>query len=114
MTLSLNVPALFEYLSSHPWLKFNVKMQDAPPTLWIMLGECASKCEHLAGVPLSPSTADKLHQVYLIKGAVATTAIEGNTLSEKEILDHISGEIPGPPSREYQVQEIKNIIDACN
>jgi Fic family protein len=114
MTLTLNTPALLQYLSSHPWLKFNVKMQDAPPTLWIMLGECASKCEHIAGVPLRPSTAEKLHQVYLIKGAVATTAIEGNTLSEKEILDHISGDAPLPPSREYQVQEIENIIDACN
>jgi Fic family protein len=79
-----------------------------------MLGECASKCEHIAGVPLKPSRAVNLYQMYLIKGAVATTAIEGNTLTEKEVLDHLRGDRKVPPSREYQVQEISNIIDACN
>lgn len=51
-----------------------------------MLGEAASKCEHIAGVPLRPSVAQELHRLYLAKGALATTAIEGNTLTENEVL----------------------------
>jgi Fic family protein len=114
MLSKLTAPIFPEYLVTHPWLKFKVDLREAPASLWIMLGECASKCEHIAGVPLRPEKAKKLYQVYLVKGAVATTAIEGNTLTEQEVLDHINGDRKVPPSREYQVQEIQNIIDACN
>ena len=51
----------------------------------------------------------------LFKGAVATTAIEGNTLTEKEVKDYLEGNLRVPQSsREYQVREVDNIIKACN
>jgi Fic family protein len=78
------------------------------------LGEVASKCEHIAGVPLQPETARRLHQLYLAKGAAATTAIEGNTLTEDEVLKRIEGRLPLPPSREYLGQEVDNIVKACD
>jgi Fic family protein len=78
------------------------------------LGECQSKCEHIAGVPLQPETAKELYRIYLAKGVLATTAIEGNTLSEEEILRHLEGKLELPPSREYLRQEIDNIIEGCN
>jgi Fic family protein len=52
--------------------------------------------------------------VYLAKGARATTAIEGNTLSEEEVLKAVSNELRVPPSKEYLRQEVRNIIAACN
>ena len=79
-----------------------------------MLGECQSKCEHIAGVPLRPDVAENLHRIYLAKGALATTAIEGNTLSEKEVLQVLNGDLKLPPSREYLKQEIDNIVGALN
>ena len=45
---------------------------------------------------------------------LATTAIEGNTLSEEEVVKHLPGELKLPPSREYLGQEVDNIIAACN
>jgi len=78
------------------------------------LGEAVSKCEHLAGVPLRPATARELNQIYLAKGVLATTAIEGNTLSEEEVRKLLEGELKLPPSREYLAHEVKNIINACN
>ena len=103
-----------DYESSHPWLTFKVDLSRAPHNLWVLLGECQSKIEHLAGVPLRPSTAEGLHKLYLAKGARATTAIEGNTLSEEEVLAHLDGELELPPSREYLKQEVANIVTACN
>ena len=103
-----------DYESSHPWLTFKVDLSRAPHNLWVLLGECQSKIEHLAGVPLRPSTAEDLHKLYLAKGARATTAIEGNTLSEEEVLAHLDGELELPPSREYLKQEVANIVTACN
>jgi Fic family protein len=50
----------------------------------------------------------------LAKGALATTAIEGNTLSEHEVLQVLKGDLKLPPSREYLKQEIDNIVGALN
>ncbi len=102
------------FKKTHPWITFAADLRSAPVSLWILLGECQSKCEHIAAVPLQARTAEKLHTVYLAKGAHATTAIEGNTLSEEEVLDHLEGKLELPPSREYLAQEIDNIVSACN
>src|SRR3989338_9266719 len=99
---------------THPWLKFSVDLNHAPANLWITLGECRSKSEHIAGVPLRPGTAKYLYQLYVAKGVLATTAIEGNTLSEEEVLQHLEGKLKLPPSREYLAQEIDNIVAGCN
>jgi Fic family protein len=104
----------FEYLSTHPWLTFTVDFRGAPVSLWTALGECHSKCEHIAGVPLRPDVAEILHRVYLAKGIGGTTAIEGNTLTEAEVLKHVEGKLEVPPSKEYLKKEIDNILQEQN
>ena len=99
---------------THSWISFRIDLRQARPQLWLLLGEAASKCEHIAGVPLRPSTAQSLHQLYLAKGALGTTAIEGNTLTEKQVLQHLEGKLKLPPSQEYLAQEVENIVAACN
>jgi cell filamentation protein, protein adenylyltransferase len=99
---------------THPWISFEIDLQRAPATLWLALGECQSKCDHIAKVPLRPDTRKNLHLIYLAKGALATTAIEGNTLSEDEVLQHLEGKLKLPPSRQYLGQEVDNIIARCN
>ncbi len=103
-----------KYEKSHPWFKFLVDLTEAPPSFWLVLGECRSKCEHISGVPLRPDVAQLLHQVYVAKGAWGTTAIEGNTLSEEEVLKHVQGKLEVSPDREYLKQELDNIIQECN
>jgi len=102
------------YEKTHPWLTFNLDLRKVNYTTWLLLGEAQSKCEHIAGVPLRPSVAKQLHAIYLAKGALATTAIEGNTLSEDEVRNRIEGKLQLPPSKEYLGQEIDNIVEACN
>lgn len=102
------------YEQTHPWIKFKIDYSKAPHKFWMLLGEAQSKCSHIAGVPLLPSVTQYLHQVYLAKGALATTAIEGNTLTEEEVMARLEGKLKLPPSKEYLGQEIDNIIEACN
>lgn len=102
------------YERTHPWIKFSLNLGEVGADFWLCLGEAASKCEHLSQVPLRPETAQKLHQLYLAKGAAATTAIEGNTLSESEVMQAVEGKLEVPPSKEYQKQEVENIIAVCN
>jgi Fic family protein len=110
-----NTPAISrQYSKSHSWLTFSLDLRQAPASLWVLLGECQSKCEHIAGVPLRPAEAQRLYLLYLAKGVSATTAIEGNTLSEQQVLDHLKGQLKLPLSQEYLKQEIDNILAGCN
>jgi len=61
-----------------------------------------------------PGTAKKLGEIYLAKGVHATTAIEGNTLSEAEVLAEIRGTLQVPKSQSYLAREVQNIIQAYN
>ena len=103
-----------EYLSTHPWLTFSVDLRRAPAQLWVLLGEARSKIGHLEWVPLRPEKRQEFHRVFLAKGIRATTAIEGNTLSEEQVLQRIEGQLELPPSQQYLGQEIDNVINAVN
>jgi Fic family protein len=87
-------------------------MSKADWRFWLLAGEALSKCEHLAGVALSPKAAEELSRIYLVKGALATTAIEGNTLTEEEVRQRVEGVLQLPPSKEYLGVEIDNIVRA--
>lgn len=103
-----------QYEETHPWIRFQIDLTSISPPTWMLLGEARSKCEHIKGVPLEPETAQQLLRLYLAKGALATTAIEGNTLSEEQVLQHLRGELELPPSQEYLQKEIDNIVSASN
>ena len=101
------------YLESHPWITFKATdINNLGPKVWMLLGEARSKCEHLAGTPLRPSVARRLRRIALVRGAQATTAIEGNTLTEEQVAGILDGTFRAPPSREYQEREVRNVLDA--
>lgn len=97
----------------HHFISFEFAPQNLPPVAWFALGEAMSKCQHLAGVPLKPKAAMQLAGVYLARGVAATTAIEGNTLSEDEvqrIVDRGSADVS--ESRQYLEREVQNVLEA--
>ena len=102
------------YEETHPWINFQLDLRRFDFHLWLMLGEAESKCQHISGAPLLPNVAETLHQIYLAKGALATTAIEGNTLTEEQVRQRLQGQLHLPPSQAYLGQEIDNIVQACN
>ncbi len=102
------------YKETHPWITFQLDLREMEYHTWLELGNAQSKCSHIAGVPLLPEIAKRLHHIFLAKGVLATTAIEGNTLTEEEVQKRISGELKLPPSREYLGKEIDNVVEACN
>ncbi len=78
-----------------------------------ILGECNAYIKILRETPLKPQYRNRLLSVSLIRGAQATTAIEGNTLSEEDI-QKINDGWKLPPSKEYLEIEVKNILEAFN
>lgn len=105
-----------EYLTTHPWLTYDVRKQleHAPRKLWQLLGGVSSLANVLADTPLLPEVATEMHMVYLVKGALATTAIEGNTLTEDQVRQAVDRDLKLPPSKEYLEIEIMNMVEAFN
>ena len=103
------------YTQTHPWITFGpIDLQHAGAELWMLLGEARSKVDHLALALLKPSFAVEMGRVYLAKGVHATTAIEGNALSEEQVRDIIEGRGNVPQSQQYQEREVENILTAYN
>ena len=103
-----------EYRGTHPWISFRHHLERADPLHWSLLGEAAARCDHVARAVLPPADASRMHQLYLIKGARATTAIEGNTLSEEQIAAQLEGQLELPLSQEYLKREVDNVLTAIN
>lgn len=108
------MPDSKRYLSTHSHIDFSVDLRSATPTIWLLVGEAKSKSQHISRALLSPTAAAELMQVYLVKGMLATTAIEGNTLSEDEVRRILDQTLELPPSREYLEREIENVLAAYN
>ena len=103
-----------DYLETHPWITFELDLVSAPTRFWTLLADACSKCEVISGMPLLPETAKRLNLVSLEKGALATTAIEGNTLSQDEVAKLGRGELYLPPSKEYLGIEVNNMLRVFN
>ena len=103
-----------EFTNTHPWIKFKFEVDTRDYRFWLDMGEVSSKCEHLSGVPLGPDIAKKLNEIFLAKGVLATTAIEGNTLNEEQVLKQVeNGTLELPPSQEYLKQSNFIVKDIC-
>ncbi len=101
-------------MTDYSWIKFGIDLAEVPWHSWIQLGECVAKCEQIKQIPLKPHIREELHLIYLAKGIHATTAIEGNTLSEDQVQAAIEKRLELSPSKEYLAREVDNILEACN
>ena len=99
---------------SHPWLAFEIDYGRLRHSDWLALGEAAAMIDRIVGAPLDPAAAEEIHAQFLARGALASAAIEGNTLSEDEARSVIEGTLQLPPSRRYLGRELRNIVVAMD
>jgi Fic family protein len=62
---------------------------------------------------MPPEYAKELHEITLTKGVHATTAIEGNTLTEQEVASIVRKGVATKDS-DYQAREVENVVTAYN
>ena len=103
-----------EYHNTHPWISFQLDLRQADPRLWVLLGQIVASGEFMSRALLPPKVASNMARIYLAKGVQATVAIEGNTLSEEEVLAQIDDQLELPASKEYLGREVRNVVDAAN
>ena len=93
----------------YPHLQFR-KHWNLSDRALMLLGQCEAYVHAIHNTPILPPQYAELMQVALLKGAQATTAIEGNTLTDEDIrLIMADGKLP--PSKGYQEIEVRNILD---
>lgn len=98
---------------THSFIRF-ARSWDLDNDTWFILGQCKSLISSIWRTPIMPRYRDEIYSVSLIKGAQATTAIEGNTLSEDEVRQINEGKSLKKESKQYMEQEVKNVLEALN
>jgi len=83
-----------------------------PREILPLIGECDALIYTLKNAPLTPEVFEELKKKSLKRGALATTAIEGNSITEEEFDKYIARKKTMPPSRQYQKVEIENVLNA--
>ncbi len=101
-----------EYERTHPWIAFRHRLDRAGPLHWRLLGEAVARCDRIGRAILPPPDADEMRRAYLAKGVQATTAIEGNTLTEAQVRARMEGRLELPLSRQHQGREVDNALEA--
>lgn len=101
-----------ELQRDYPHLMFR-RHWDLSAKSLLLLGQCEAYVKAINNTPILPHHYGQLMNVALMKGAQATTAIEGNTLSDEEV-QKIMNNQKLPPSKEYQAIEVGNILTAFN
>ena len=107
-------PAERKYRETHPWISFQLDLRQADPRLWVLMGQIVAFREFVSRAMLPPNVASEMARIYLAKGVQATVAIEGNTLSEEDVLAQLDNRLELPPSKEYLGREVRNVVDAAN
>ena len=98
--------------AKYPHLTFE-KNWELNPKCLLCFGESYSLVKAITHTHILPKDYEDLRQLSLNKGALSTTAIEGNTLSDEHIQKMKEGK-KLPESIQYQGIEVKNILDAFN
>ena len=93
-----------DYMQKYEHILFQKNWRLEEETIF-RLGQSESIIEAISSAPIKPEYRKQLLSVSLRKGARATTAIEGNTLSEEEVARIDAGE-KLPPSKEYLEIEV--------
>jgi Fic family protein len=97
----------------HPHITFEKRWSLNDAVLgW--LGECTALIDVLREAPLTPDDRQKFLSVTLKKGALSTTAIEGNSVTEDEYDAIVDQGKSLPESRRYQQIEVSNMVEALN
>lgn len=97
---------------AYPHMRFERHWTLTPEVMY-ELGQCDGIIDAISRSPLLPEYHEHLLEVSLTKGAQATTAIEGNTLSLEEVRKVYKNQSL-PPSKEYQETEVRNILEGFN
>lgn len=99
-------------MGTHDIIRFPPPEIKLIPRTWLLLGQIQAKVIALGTSPMHPEDAYQHNLLYLAKGIHGTTAIEGNELSEDEVLELVGGDTPLATEDSFQHRQIFNMLAA--
>lgn len=96
------------------WIRFKTDLKQAPPSFWLLLGECLAMVQYLRGAPLPPSEGRSLDQELTAYGLLARVALDGSTLRAEQLLLHVEGRLKVSPSIAQEIADVDLYLDALN
>lgn len=94
------------------WIRFKTDLRQAPPSFWLLLGECVAMAHHLRGAPLPPVESRSLDNELLAYGLLARVVLDGSTLRAEQVLLHLDGRLRAPASQSQDVVDLDNLFHA--
>ena len=101
-------------MGTHSFIRFPPYEVRLTPSILMLLGEIQAELNQIAKIPISPQEQQRLKILYFARAVHSTTAIEGNTLSEDEVLRIIQDQDLSTPTKNYDEREVRNVIDTLN
>ncbi len=99
-------------MGTHDNIRFPPPDMKLIPRTWLLLGQIQATVFALGSLPLLTDDAFLLNMLYLARGIHGTTAIEGNELSEEEVLELVQGDKPPAAGASDQQRQIINMLAA--
>lgn len=99
-------------MGTHDFISFPAKLLHISPRTWLLMGEVQATINTVKALPLLPFDHDILIRIYLAKALHGTTAIEGNPLSELDVLRVISGPVNLDTLKRDHLLQIQNMDEA--
>ena len=88
------------------WIRFKTDLRQAPPSFWLLLGECVAMVNHIRGAPLPPVESRSLDKELLAYGLLARVVLDGSTLRAEQVLLHLEGRLRVPASQSQDLSLI--------
>lgn len=99
-------------MGTHDFIRFPAKLLHISPRTWLLMGEAQATINAIKAMPLLPFDHEILTRIYLAKALHGTTAIEGNTLSELDVMRIISEPVNLDASQRDDLLQIQNMSEA--
>ena len=98
-------------MGTHDFIRFPAKLLHISPRMCLLMGEAQATINAIKAMPLQPFDHEILTRIYLAKSLHGTTAIEGNSLSELDVMRIVSGPANVDAARDDLLQ-IQNMNEA--
>lgn len=91
------------------WIRFKTDLKQAPPSFWMILGECVAMTYHIRGAPLPPIESRSLDNELLAYGLLARVVLDGSTLRAEQVLHHLDGRLRVSASQAQEIADLDNL-----
>ena len=99
-------------MGTHDFIRFPAKLLRISPRTWLLMGEAQATINAIKAMPLQPFDHEILTRIYLAKSLHGTTAIEGNSLSELDVMRIVGGPANLDAAQRDDLLQIQNMNEA--